>query len=147
MQGHFQDVKQHVEKSTLSNSHAKHFGDRVPSGAKSPTPGMQRSVISCSVIWKGGPISSVKSFGKIFCRFCNCEHMAIVKAEFKSPKGLINSRSELHGACCHVPRFHRLLSSSYAGSPQCATNPPPPLQPPTCRPQHLTHTNPSCSCL
>jgi hypothetical protein len=29
--------------------------------------------------------------------------MAIVKAEYKSPKGYINSRLELHGACRHVP--------------------------------------------
>jgi hypothetical protein len=34
--------------------------------------------------------------------------MAIVKACHKDAKGLINSRSELHGACRHILRFHRL---------------------------------------
>jgi hypothetical protein len=104
------DVKQHVEKGTLSNSHAKHFGGRLSSGAKAPTPGMQRSFISSSIIWKGDPISSVKSFGKNSSKLCNRERMVIVKAEFKSLKGLINARSELYGACHHVPRFHYRLS-------------------------------------
>jgi hypothetical protein len=36
------------------------------------------------------------------------ERMAIVKAEHNNPKNLINSRSEVHGACRHLPRFHRL---------------------------------------
>jgi hypothetical protein len=35
--------------------------------------------------------------------------MAIVKTEYKYPRGLINSHSELHGACRHIPRFHRLF--------------------------------------
>jgi hypothetical protein len=34
--------------------------------------------------------------------------MAIVKACHKDANGLINSRSELHGACRHIPKFHRL---------------------------------------
>jgi hypothetical protein len=34
--------------------------------------------------------------------------MAIVKACHKDAKELINSQSELHGACHHIPRFHRL---------------------------------------
>jgi hypothetical protein len=70
---------------------------------------MQRNLITCSVIWKGDPITAVKTFGKNSCKRCNREIMVIiVKTEYKSPRGLINSRSELHGACHHVPRFHRL---------------------------------------
>jgi hypothetical protein len=34
--------------------------------------------------------------------------MASVKTRYKSPRGLINSYSELHGAWRHIPRFHRL---------------------------------------
>jgi hypothetical protein len=64
MQGHFQDVKQYVEKNVLSNSYARHFGGLVPKGAKSPTPGKQRACISCSLIWKGNPLSAAKTFGK-----------------------------------------------------------------------------------
>jgi hypothetical protein len=109
MRGHFQDVKQYVEKNVLSDSYARHSEGLVPKGAKSPTPGEQRVQISCSLIWKGNPLSAVKTFGKNSCKLCNREQMAIVKAEHNNPNNLINSRSELHGACRHLPRFHRLL--------------------------------------
>jgi hypothetical protein len=108
IRGHFQDVKQYVEKNDLSDSYARHFGGLVPKGAKPPTPGEQSARISCSLIWKGNPLSAVKTFGKNSCKLCNRERMAIVKAEHNNPKSLINSRSELHGTCCHLPRFHRL---------------------------------------
>jgi hypothetical protein len=108
MRGHFQDVKQIVENNVYSDSYAKHFGEQVPKGAKAPTPGMQRDLISCSILWKGDPLTAVKSFGRNSCKLCNRERMAIVKACHKDAKGLINSRSELHGACRHIPRFHRL---------------------------------------
>jgi hypothetical protein len=66
MRGHFQDVKQHhhVEKNIFSDSYAKHFGNMVPQGAQAPTPGMHSDLISCSVIWKGDPVTAVKTFGK-----------------------------------------------------------------------------------
>jgi hypothetical protein len=37
MRGHFQDVKQIVEKNLYSDSYAKYFGGQVPKGAKAPT--------------------------------------------------------------------------------------------------------------
>jgi hypothetical protein len=67
MMGHFQDIKQHVEKKVLSNSHVKHFSGMVPQGTQAPTPGnhAQRDLlVSCSVIWKGDPITALKTFGK-----------------------------------------------------------------------------------
>jgi hypothetical protein len=91
-----------------SDSYAKHFGGQVLKGASAPTPGMQRDLISCSILWKGNPLTAVKSFGRNSCKLCNRERMTIVKACHKDAKGLINSRSELHGACRHIPRFHRL---------------------------------------
>jgi hypothetical protein len=80
----------------------------VPKGAQAPTPRIQRNLITCSVIWKGDPITAVKKIGKNSCKLCDREIMAMVKTKFKSPRGLINSRSELHGACRHIRRFHRL---------------------------------------
>jgi hypothetical protein len=62
---------------------------------------------ACSIIWKGGPLSVAKSFGKNSCKLYNHDRMAIEKAEHKSPGGLIDSRLELHGTCRqHLPRFH-----------------------------------------
>jgi hypothetical protein len=110
MRGHFQDVNQIVEKNVYSDSYAKHFGGQVPKGASAPTPGMQRDLISSSILWKGDPLTAVKSFRwNSCCQLYNQERMAIDKAcQHKDAKGLVNSRSELHGACRHIPRFHRL---------------------------------------
>jgi hypothetical protein len=89
MRGHFQDVKQFVEKGTLSDSHAHQWCqvEQTP-----PTPGIQRSFATCSIIWKGDPLSVVKMLGRNSCKLCNRERMVIAKAEHKSPRGLINSR-------------------------------------------------------
>jgi hypothetical protein len=61
MRGRFQDVKQYVEENIFSDSYAKHFGGMVPKGAQAPTPGMQKNLITCSIIWKGDPITAVKT--------------------------------------------------------------------------------------
>jgi hypothetical protein len=73
MRGHFQDVKQLVEKNVYSDSYAIFLGGQVPKGARAPTPGMQRDLISCSIIWKGDPLTAVKSFGRKACKLCNRE--------------------------------------------------------------------------
>jgi hypothetical protein len=96
-----------MEKGVHSDSYARHFANIWPRGATPPTPGMQRDLIKCNVLWKGNPISVVKSFGKSTCGLCNREWMAIVKISRKTPELLINSCSEIHGACRHKPRFHR----------------------------------------
>jgi hypothetical protein len=57
---------------------------------------------------KAIPFQLSKLFGKNACKLCNRERVAIVKAEFKSPQGHINSRSELRSACRRIPRFHGL---------------------------------------
>ena len=107
MAGHFQDVKRLMDKGEHSNSYAKHFAGIWPRGAAAPSPGMQRDLIECQILWQGNPISIVKTFGKSTCGLCNRERMEIVKLSRKTPDMIINSCSEIHGACRHKPRFHR----------------------------------------
>ena len=61
------------------------------------------------VIWKGNPISCVKSFGKLNCTLCMKERLAILNAlrDKEGKKKLINSNNELNSACRHKPKFHR----------------------------------------
>ena len=61
------------------------------------------------VIWKGNPISCSKSFGKLNCTLCMKERLAILKTlgDKDNKRRLINSNTELHGACRHKPKFHR----------------------------------------
>jgi hypothetical protein len=49
MTGHFQDVR----------SYAQHVTGIWPRGAEVPTPGMQRNLIKCNILWKGNPSSVV----------------------------------------------------------------------------------------
>jgi hypothetical protein len=107
MKGHFQDVKKLMEKGVHSDSYARHFAGIWPRGAAAPTPGMQRDLIKCEILWQGNPISVVKTFGKNTCALCNRERMEIIKISRATPNILINSCSEIHGACRHKPRFHR----------------------------------------
>ncbi len=107
MKGHFQDVKKLMEKGVHSDSYARHFAGIWPRGASPPTPGMQRDLIKCDILWKGNPISVVKTFGRATCALCNRERMEIIKLSRSAPDTLINSCSDIHGACRHKPRFHR----------------------------------------
>ena len=107
MRGHFQDVKTLMETGKKKDSYAGHFAGIWPPGADTPSPGVQRDLIKCDIMWQGNPISAVKTFGKISCVLCNKERLMIIKLSRSSPETIINSCSEIHGACRHIPRFHR----------------------------------------
>jgi hypothetical protein len=64
MRGHFQDIKQLVEKGVHSDSYAQHFACIWPRGANVPSSGMQCNLIKCEILWQGNPISVVKTFEK-----------------------------------------------------------------------------------
>jgi hypothetical protein len=68
---------------------------------------MQRDMIQCEILWKGNPISIVKTFGIATCALCNRERMELIEISQSTPDILINSCLEIHGACQHRPRFHR----------------------------------------
>jgi hypothetical protein len=107
MKGHFQDIKKLMEKGVRSDSYTQHFAGIWPRGAAVPTPGMYHDLIKCKILWQGNPILVMKTFRKNTCALCNRERMEIIKISRATPDILINSCSEIHGACCHKPRFHR----------------------------------------
>jgi hypothetical protein len=113
MKGHFQDVKTLVNKGVHSDSYARHFTNLFLPGAKGPTPGMQRDMITSVIIWKGNPMTVVKSFGKNSCKLYSCERMEIIKHLFDPECWTINSPLDIRGACRHLPRFHRLQLKTF----------------------------------
>jgi hypothetical protein len=62
------------------------------------------------IIWKGNPISCVKSFGSRGCNLCKRERLAILRATHQHKKNSINYCSEIYGACRHKPQFPRYRS-------------------------------------
>ena len=104
---HFGDVKRLVQTGKKSDSYAKHFGKVWNAFSDSISPKLQRSQLEYRILWQGNPISAVKSFGKDHCALCSKERYYIMEHFKRNPNKLINSCSEIYGACRHKPRFHR----------------------------------------
>jgi hypothetical protein len=107
MSSHFQDVKKLMEKGIHLDSYVRHFTGIWTRGAAAPSSEMQWDMIQCDILWKGNLISIVKTFGKTTYALCNRERMEIIKLSRSTPDILINSCSEIHGACRHKLRFQR----------------------------------------
>ena len=63
--------------------------------------------LKVEIVWKGNPISCVKTFGTKNCKLCTKERLEIVKMCKYQPEKIINKCNEVYGACRHKPRFHR----------------------------------------
>ena len=106
MSGHFADVKKYVRNNVHSDSYAKHFQQFFDKNDL-PTPSTLREMSTFKVLWRGGIISMMKSFGTNLCKFCIKERIEILNRTYKDKGNLINSNSEIYGACKHKSRFHR----------------------------------------
>ena len=108
MNQHFSETRSLVSKNLTSDTFAKHFATHFTKGEKIATKDV-RDKVSMDILWKGNPITCVKSFGKINCSLCMKERLLILKAlgDKMDKKRLINSNNELYGACRHKPKFHR----------------------------------------
>ena len=110
MQQHFNDVQRLHKTGEKSDSYAKHFARELVNFEKINN-NLQRNSITCSIIWKGNPISAVKTFGTVNCTLCTKERLEILKLSRYKPHLLINSCNEIYGACRHKPRFHRYVTA------------------------------------
>jgi hypothetical protein len=88
-----------MEKGVHLDSYARHFAGIWPGGAVAPLPGTQWDLIKCDILWQGNFISVLKKVGKSTCALCNRERMEIIKLSQSTPDILINSFSEIDGAC------------------------------------------------
>jgi len=110
MQQHFQDVRRRKALKGSFDSCAKHF-DRMTINFPNPSPVLLRNMTTVHKVWKGNPLSTVKTFGTNNCILCNHERINIFKWMRTKPRLLINKCSESHGACRHKPKFHRLATA------------------------------------
>jgi hypothetical protein len=110
IQEHVSEVKNKVVKGESSDSFANHFCKFIPK----PSPGDKIKVqehlnYKVKILWKGDPISCMKSFGKKSCKLCMKERLAIIKAIYQNKKQVINSCNEIYGSCRHKTHFHRYI--------------------------------------
>jgi len=104
---HCNDVKRLVEKGDKSTSFASHFAQHFKQGEKISAPQV-RELLKVKILWQGKIISCMKTFGQNSCSLCMSERCLIWEHYKKDRTKLINSKSELFGACRHKTKFHRL---------------------------------------
>ena len=112
MQQHFQEIRKFVLEDKGSDTFAKHFASHIlpptpnEKGKRTLTAGQIRPLLKVKVLWQGNAISLMKSFQTHRCVLCMKERLEILRrSEKHSP--LINSRTEIYGACRHKAKFHR----------------------------------------
>ena len=68
--------------------------------------------MNVTILWQENGIFCNKSFGKLKYSLYTKEHLKIPSFQQENLNLLINSNSELHGACRHKPKFHRYAKTT-----------------------------------
>jgi hypothetical protein len=111
--GHLQSARQFLRNGTRSSTLAIRLAQMWQRSSDSiPSAGMLCDELSCSILWQGDPFSCSKTFGKLSCKLCQKERVALLRHSCMDESNMLNDRSELHGSCHHTARFHRLFMRS-----------------------------------
>ena len=111
MNQHFDIVEILVSKGTQSDSCAKKTTSHFVPGDKSKYRKV-RDKVDLEVIYKGNPISYLKSFGKLNCSLCMKDRLAILatQGDKGKRKRMVNSNTELYGAYMNNTKIHRSIN-------------------------------------
>jgi hypothetical protein len=120
MQQHVQDVRKLVLKSQRLDSFASHFSKLIPP-ATPPNEIRLHVKFKVELLWRGNPLSVVKTFGTRECKLCAKERYEILKQMLRDPNSIINVNNEIYGACRHKPAFHRFCQPTQTASTDEAT--------------------------
>ena len=125
MHGHWAETRSLINNGATADSFARHFASHFceDDGEKKSKKKSQvsitqiRKLMKVSILWQGKAISNMKTFGKLNCTLCMRERMELLKAKnldkMSKIKNLINSSTEVYGACRHKPKFHRFAIFQY----------------------------------
>lgn len=116
MSQHFQEVRKKVKFDDNSDTFARHFGKHLIDEKCDPAPKNQRKYMRFEVLRELDAISAMKGFGRLDCRLCMAERLAILEASYRGEK-IMNSRSEIYGGCKHKKRFHNFFLSDDTEEP------------------------------
>ena len=104
MEQNLQHVAQKVQHCKNLDTFAAHFAQHF---YQKPTPQQCHEIRKPEILSKVNPIGLMKTSSKPSCPLCTKERLDIVSRSQHRYGKLINSCSEIYGACCHKPRFHR----------------------------------------
>ncbi len=106
-QDHYRGVQnKRRQKDLPSDSFINHFYEVTKATKDIETQDMKK-LASYHILWRGDPLTAVKTFGTDRCLLCNQERLNIFKWFRLKPDKLINKCHEIYGACKHKPKFHR----------------------------------------
>ena len=70
-----------------------------------------RKKVKILILWRGNPISTMKTFGQLNCSLYMRERLSILEQVKNNPNNLINASNEIYGSCCHKTKFHWYYST------------------------------------
>ena len=105
------NVRSLSDANRISGAFARHVAQRWPGNAEVPMTGMIREQYEWATAWCGDAIQTSKRFGTWDCRLCHAERVTILKAMWKDPTLVMNSRNEIYGTCRHNAKIHKLVKS------------------------------------
>jgi hypothetical protein len=111
---HWFDTRTDFNTGKKSTTLSSHLSSLIPETHKKPISASickEIAPIEVSILWKGNPMNTVKTFGSLSCALCNAEKCHIIKALNNNKRDIIlNQQSEIFGACKHIPKIHRLIN-------------------------------------
>jgi hypothetical protein len=116
--GHLQDTRKLLKDGVRSSTLASHLAQMWQQNSNPvPSAGMLRDELTYSILWQGDPFSCSKTFGKLACKLCQKERVALLRHSWTDGANMLNDRSEIHWSCRHTARFHRLCMRSVTDDP------------------------------
>ena len=94
MSQHFTETRRLVNNGTPADSFAAHFATHFKESEKVSV-SQVRALVGMEVMWKGNPITCMKSFGTHNCALCMRERISILTLSRKSPEQLIKVSMEM----------------------------------------------------
>ena len=111
MNSHFGEVRDLINRKKGADTFARHCANQLKEKERISAEDARKCVEKVEILWQGNPLSCVKSFKSLTCKLCMKERLLLYKARLKEKDDetnlLINTGSEIYGACRHIPRFHR----------------------------------------
>ena len=79
--GHLQDTRRLLRHGVHSRTLASHLAQRMrrQNSNSIPSAGMLCDELSCSILWQGDLFSCSKTFGKLACKLCQKEPVALLR--------------------------------------------------------------------
>jgi hypothetical protein len=97
--GHLQDIRKLLRDGVRSSTLSSHLAQICQQNSNFiPTAGMLRDELTYSILWQGDPSTCSKTFGKLACKLCQKERVALLRHSWTDEVNMIALKSMGHVA-------------------------------------------------